>query len=530
MDILEEARRNKATLGSKLWRVQNLYRIRDKDRGLVKLKFNEIQQRILSNVEGMRPIRHFTLKYRQGGVSTFWLLWWLDDTITHANTVTGILADLRENLGYLWEIIKTAHAHMPSALQPKLGDDSKSVLTLPDRNSKMMVSLGFKSTPLHTLHVSEWAFCKTDMIAQSIAGCSPSSNITGETTPNGIGNDAYDTYIGAEHEANGFRRIFLPWWLQKEYRSSLNGMSPLARDKFELKLPLDDEQVLWRRTMRTKLKEKFDALYPEDDVSCWLASGNPYFNHRKVATLYREALNYEKNNNPWKEDVIYNTDDGHRRPEGWTAWEAPQPHDVYAAGADVAEGGAGDYSVLAIFNVTQRRQAFRFRGHMRVDSFYRLCAQWGKLYNKALLAIERNNHGHAVLLGLRESEHYQNLYVEKPDTRLIGDGPKEVKYGWLTTRENKAEILDHLKLAVEGEDEDDEHAFAPEFTVLDQEMCREMSTFKQEGAKLGAEEGKHDDVVMAWAIALQMYRAVRRRISYSGAEGIRTGEKLDSAK
>src|SRR5687767_5817616 len=110
-------------LANKRWRMENLYRIRDKNKSLVNLRFNNIQEAIWNGLVAngfidatgkiLKPIRDFTLKYRQGGVSTFWEIFWLDDTIFHRNTVTGVQAHKKESLNYLFEIIRIAHSNMP---------------------------------------------------------------------------------------------------------------------------------------------------------------------------------------------------------------------------------------------------------------------------------------------------------------------------------------------------------------------------------------------------------------------------------
>lgn len=517
--------RYKATYGNKLWRVQNLYKIRTKDRKLVRLEINTIQRMIIDKTKDMDVIRAFILKYRQGGVSTFWLIWWLDEVIHHRNTIAGVLADLRENLGYLWEIVRLAYDTMPERLRPRLGDDSKSVLTFPDLNSKMMVSLSFKSTPLHILHISEWAFCDETAIAQSIGGCSPDTHITGETTPNGVGNDAYITYWDAKDGTNGYRDIFVPWWLQPEYRLPLDGVK-IIRTREESKLPIDDEQVMFRRVTSSKLKKEFIKYYPEDDETCWLMSGLHYFDSKKVLALLREARDWAKTNKPVEET------------EDYIRWEDYDKDCIYAAGADVAEGidvgsDAGrDYSVLVVFNVTKRRPAFRFKARVGVDVFYKVCAKWGNYFGHALLAVERNNHGHAVLLGLRENSRYTNLYVQKPDTRVVVKGAlghKEVIFGWRTDQITKPLMCDQFRYAVEGDSSEDEQNFSPEFMVLDQELCKEMLTYEEVEGKLGAAQGKHDDLVIGYAIAFQMYLILRRRERIDSSMGAVVGAKRDSA-
>jgi len=475
----------------------HLYKIRDKNKNLILLNPNIIQQAIIKSIEGMKPIRAFYLKYRQGGVSTWWLIWWLDDTIFHKNTITGILSHERESLGYLFEIIRLAYKEMPKEWQPRLDKDSQTTLTFPDINSKIFVSLSIRSTAVHNLHISEWCYIEDTNVRASLGAVSPTSNVTGESTGNGVGNDGYITYTEAEMGLNGFKPMFFPWWIQPEYRVPLNGLK-IIRTNEESKLPLDDEQVLFRRLKKRELKTDFPKEMPESEMDAFMSAGKNYFNHKKIIVLMKEAKEYVKEHPPWQQ-----TDD-------YIAWEEPSNNYLYVAAADPAEGIGADYSVLSIINVTKRTQAFRFRARVGIDNFYRICDEWGRKYNNALLAPERNNHGHAVILGLYENSRYPNLYDDNKYSKRTTFALGKHNYGWATTTITRPLMLDQLKFAIEGESEEDEQHFEPELLILDQELLNEMLTFEEHNGKYQAADGKNDDCIFAWAIALQLYLRVGR--------------------
>jgi len=537
----QEHNRFKETLGNKLWRIQNLYKIRDKKKNLTNLKLNNIQKRMLADIQGMNPIRGFWIKYRQGGVSTLWLIYWLDETIFNENTITGILADKKENLGYLFEIVRLAHAYMPEEYKPRLGEDSKSVLSFPDVNSKIMVSLSIKSTALHSLHISEWCYCDDAEIARTLGACAPTANITGESTGNGIGNHGYELYQEGKRGESPFKTAFYPWYIQEEYRVPLNGIDPativLTKDERRLSdyvrknydLELDLEQILFRRSKQKQLKGLYRQEFPETDDDAFLTSGHKYFEPRKIHRLLLEAKDWAS------EHAADITEDPN---EDWIQWEKPQKGHIYAAGADTSEG-AIDYSYLKIICVTCRQEAFRYRARVGVDVFYRQCDKWGREYRNALLAPERNNHGHAVILGLTEICHYPNIYKEekiRPAIEVVkgvsatSHDRTEQRIGWQTDRVSKFTMLDDLKYAIEGDSAEDEDHFFPEFRVFDQILLSECLTFEEIDGKLQAIEGKHDDGVMATAIAFQMYKRLRRYVRTYAHEGKKAGILLGSPR
>lgn len=507
---------DKTLLSNKLWRVQNLYKIRTKSKSLVKMRFNPVQWEIWKRIEGQKPVRYFNVKYRQGGVSTFFLLWWLDDTIFHANTTTGILSHKKESLNYLMEIIRTAHGNMPDILRPAVGDDSKSSLSFPGCGSKMMVSLSIRSTAVHNLHVSEWCLARDEEVQASIGAAGPMANITGESTGNGVGNYGYEVYQDAKAGENGYIAHFVPWFIQPEYRQPLNGIDPTtimrALRPQEKRLQdmmlkdygyaLDAEQVLWRRWADKTYKGLRGQEFPESDEEAFRTSGTKFFDYKKVHRLMMAAKERLRERPPIDEDK--NGD--------WLQFEKPVKGCIYAAGADPAEGG-GDNSVLKIINVTERREAFVFRARCGVDKFYRVCDEWGRRFNNALMGVERNNHGHAVLLGLDEGMRYPNLYKEvtvPAGGGIVGDKFPKEKLGWLTTKESRAMVLDGLKFAMEGDSEDDEDHFSPEIEFLDTSLMKEALTFEQVDGKFQAVAGEVDDDVLASAIAFQMYARLKR--------------------
>lgn len=492
----------------KIWHLENFYRIRSNRTGLSKLKVNEVQRRIIEKVQGQSPIRHFDLKSRQQGVSTFWLLYWLDDTIFHPGINTGILAHKRESLSYLSDIIRYAHSSMPTELRPDLGDDSKTSLSFPSINSKIFCSLEIRSTGLNNLHVSEWCLTK-DLKIQGTMGAinASTTNITGESTGNGIGNDGYEVYQGGKKGENGYSALFHPWFLTEDYRLPLNGMEAPVRTKKELWVTkyakkeydkdIDDNQILWRRFTEDKLKKLFPQEHPETDEDAFLMSGVGFFDLKKVHRLSMESRDWMKDPGPWKvgEDEIY--------------FDKPKSRCIYAAGADTSEG-VHDYSVLKIINVTERKEAYVYRARVGIDYFYKKCNTVCREFNNALLGVERNNHGHAVILGLEKGCLYPNMYKEDNKRVIIAkDLPKEKKTGWLTTKSSKFEMCDQLKLSLEGDSMEDEDNFMPELTWYDRQLFDECLTFQEDEGKLKAIEGKYDDAVIATAIALQMYFKLR---------------------
>ena len=117
-------------------------------------------------------------------------------------------------------------------------------------------------------------------------------------------------------------------------------------------------------------------------------------------------------------------------------------------------------------------------------------------YNNALLAVERENHGHAVL------QKVQELGYRKPHWRggvlyyfQKGRDLKASRAGWSTNAISRPVMLDNLADAMgDGSLKINDRAFVDE--------C--LSFRRQANGKFEADSGAHDDTVMKWAIAWQM--------------------------
>ena len=151
----------------------------------------------------------------------------------------------------------------------------------------------------------------------------------------------------------------------------------------------------------------------------------------------------------------------------------------YVAGVDPAEGNpTSDESAVTVLDRASGKEAAVLAGKFQPSALADYVDQIGKYFNDAELMVERNNHGHAVLLWL--SEH-SNL------TRLKGHDDKD---GWLSSVKGKA-----LLYSVCAD------AFKNEETVIHSlETYLQLSSI--EGSTLRAPEGEMDDRADSYALAL----------------------------
>jgi hypothetical protein len=181
---------------------------------------------------------------------------------------------------------------------------------------------------------------------------------------------------------------------------------------------------------------------------------------------------------------------------GLVVFSLPQPGNRYVIGADPAEGNpTSDESALCVLDEETGEEVAFLAGRFEPATFSAHVATIGRWFNFAPVLVERNQHGHAVILWLRENA--------PSITRLVGhDGMP----GWHTTGKSKCMLYDNA-----GE------------VLRDGEACiRAIETYHQlssiEGSTLRAPEGQEDDRATAFILGLQA-RTLRRRWGKTTGDG-----------
>lgn len=471
----DDVDRIRNTLGSKRWRMNNLYSVVNKAAERVQFRPNVVQRHILEHPSDRSTI----LKSRQVGVTTIGVLDFLDDVLWTRDLTACILAHEKDGIEKIFRAARRAYNFLPPELKPRLdrGGGSKYEMFFPELNSRIYCDLESRGDTINRLHVSEAAFFKDPMRMKSTLQAVPivGGRVRIETTPNGMGNHYYDLWTDPD---GTYAKLFYPWFIFPEYQIESPRLEPtfeerefIAAAKARYGVVITNGQLAFRRFKKAELKAEFIQEYPEDDISCFLVSGAAAMNLMTIKKLFDEA----------PEPIELHDNDAtkiYRKPEG---------RGLFVIGADTAEGDGGDFSVGSIWEATKMEQVAQIRARVKPFEFAGLLAKWGREYTArkwpAMLAVERNNHGHAVILELEEHIRYQNMYRHTDE-----------KIGWLTDRVTRPIMIDAWIDAIEN------GTAKPK----DRTTLGECLTLVQEDGKIEAADGKHDDCVIAGAIAIQM--------------------------
>src|SRR5262249_29796024 len=187
----------------------------------------------------------------------------------------------------------------------------------------------------------------------------------------------------------------------------------------------------------------------------------------------------------------------HRRPPalpGLVVYALPVPGRRYVVGADPAEGNpTSDESALAVLDVDKGEEVASLAGRYEPATFAAHIDTVGRWFNDAAVLVERNNHGHAVLLWLADN------------SKLLRLGGDDGKPGWNTTTRSKALLYDGAGEALRDGDA----------------IIHGLDTFSQlasiEGSTQRAPEGQPDDRAVAFVLGLAGRAKVL--LCYSTSEG-----------
>ena len=185
---------------------------------------------------------------------------------------------------------------------------------------------------------------------------------------------------------------------------------------------------------------------------------------------------------------------------GLKVYRKPVKGEKYGMGVDVAVGLIrGDYSTIAVMAKSTNEVVAVFRERFQFDDFTKVIIQTSKMYNKALVAVEKNNHGNVILENLKRTR--VPMYYRKKYDNYYKKWTSSV--GWLTTAQSKPIAIHELEEQVRNK----------EIGILDEHIFEELSSYIYEESgnreKMNAMGNSHDDLVIAVAICIQCMKDVR---------------------
>ena len=254
-------------------------------------------------------------------------------------------------------------------------------------------------------------------------------------------------YRAARNGQNTWCSVFLPWhvrpdrdqdWYERQSRDSLANTGSL--DDLHQQYPATEAEALSPRTLDKRIS-------PE-----WILS--IYQEMKPIADPDAPAI------------------------PGLETYAKPVKGRQYVIGIDPAEGNpTSDDSALTVMDVQTGEEVGALAGKYQPSTIGAHADKIGQYYNQAAIMVERNNHGHAVLLWLRDNSALRIL---------VG---RDGKQGWHSTSLGKALLYDAAADACRDK----------EVILHSFETYAQLSSI--EGSTLLAPEGQRDDRSDSYALA-----------------------------
>ena len=462
-----------------------LLKIRDKHGRLRPLTLNRAQK----DLEATSTQRNIVLKARQLGVTTYVAARFFINCITREGTLSVQVAHDQRSAEEIFRIVHRLLDNLPERLrQGALVTSRANVrqIVFPVLDSEYRVETAAdpnagRGLTIHNLHCSEvarWPRDVSETLASLRAAVPPEGEIFLESTPSGAGGKFYDEWQRAPE--TGYTRHFYPWWWDPNYRRKLE-IVKFDEEEIELMQQhgLDAGQIAFRREMRANFRNRAKEEFAEDPESCFLASGDCVFDSDLIEQRLHQPAPIAEQSDAGRLLTFFPPIPGGN---GVTAKQ-------YIVGVDPAGGGSdGDYACAQVIDQSSGVQCAELHGHFPPQELAARVAILAHKYNDALVAVERNNHGHAVLAHLMMGQGYTNVYKS-------GGQP-----GWLTTAASRPRMLENFSAILS----------AASFMFLSPRLLEECRTFVRHlDGTCSAAAGAHDDTVMAMAVA-QVVRAELR--------------------
>lgn len=232
--------------------------------------------------------------------------------------------------------------------------------------------------------------------------------------------------------------------------------------------------------------------YPRDDMEAFLSSGRPRFNKKSLAEYRKKEL-------PELHRGFLNDDGTLEKNElgDFVIIKKREQRAQYLIVSDVAEGlEHGDNSTAKIFDRETLDQVAEWCGKCEPSDLGDIDCRLGKIYNHAIIAVERNKDGRSTIDTIVKHNQYPPELVFEHNSIMkehLDDDFKDPskRFGWVTSPITRPIIVNNLGVLIAD-------MLITGFLKADLD---ELIRFVIINGKAQAEHGYWDDRVMTLAIA-----------------------------
>lgn len=503
---------------------KNFIHIIDNNNEKIKLDLNLAQEELNDLMDSNKFV--IVSKARQGGISTFAIAKALYRAIVNDNENILIVSYKADSASALFEMLKSMNDWLPRDKFPGLFHevrrDNRNELLLSNGSRITSTTAGNKSigrgSTYSYIHMSEFAFYARQemqlLSAEQSLMKGSDSQITIETTSNGIGNLYYKLFMQAWKGNSKYKAMFIPFYhdlYKKQFKHDHNEAEKWYREDTQgarlSKKDLSDEEkilfknganlrfLMWRQWKLLDMSEEdFKQEYPSNPMESFISTGQSVFDNAKVLDKVGNILPKIE-----RSHVVGILDTRMERylDKGLDIFHLPKRGERYYGGVDTASGGGKDHSTISIFDSDGQQVLSFYNNRVAVYEFAEIVNIIGRMYNYAFLCVERNSYGLPLIERLRKDYKYMNLYKQKMFNER---GRKTMQIGFMTTAQSKSVLISDFK-------EQFERGL---MNIECRETLQQMQIYQENpNGSMGNKRGEEnfDDLVISSALSVQASKA-----------------------
>jgi hypothetical protein len=387
--------------------------------------------------------------------------------------------------------------------------DSKKEIKLPNGCRVKAVATSKDAlrgyTPTYLI-MDEAAFIEDgkELFGAALTALGTGGHATLISTPNGQDPLYYETYDLAIKKKNNFNIIEMRWYQDNRYNKDLSWYKYKDKEKTEKEQINETEFTFesyerfikdgykptssWYEEMCRGMNNDARMIAQELDVSFLGSGGN---------VVSDEYIQHHKTNNV--EDPKYVSGEDN---ELWI-WEDPIEGHEYILASDVSRGDGEDSSTVVVIDFTTMTQVVEFQGKVPPDKLADILYEYGMLYNALVVVDITGGMGVATVLKLQEMK-YPNLYYDDKGKALkqrkdVGKYDTKKETAGFQVGSDRTRLVAHFEKMVRiNRDEGLDHGIK----IRSERLISELNTFVYINGRADHAKGKHDDIIMAMAMAL----------------------------
>ena len=335
------------------------------------------------------------------------------------------------------------------------------------------------------------------------------------STPNGQDPLYYETYDLAIKKENNFNVIEMRWYQDNRYNIDLKWYRYIDKEKQNREEVKETEFTFesydrfikegykptssWYEEMCLGMNNDARMIAQELDVSFLGSGGN---------VVADEFIQHHKLNNSLEPKYVSGSDN-----ELWV-WEEPIEGHEYILSSDVSRGDGADSSTFVVVDFTTMTEVVEYQGKVPPDKLADILYEYGMLYNALLVVDITGGMGVATVLKLQEMK-YPNLYYDQKSkvnqTRKdMGKYDTKKETAGFQVGTDRTRLVAHFEKMVRINCEESlDHGIK----IRSRRLLSELNTFVYINGRADHAKGKHDDIIMAMAMALYVLEYSFKRLT-----------------